>query len=487
MYHASPRAGSPLVAPNLVTTAAPILFPLPHAARIPSSVRSAGRLPVAKGGRQRRRAGPRRSRRRRRWCRRPRRARRAASRGPLGMLDVAAARAERDHDERRAERASLRAPSSGSVTPVSGRQLVVGDLDDVALRDQRLQHRRRLGRVLPQVRAPVRIGRDQAAGALGRGRAPSRSRRATARAPASSCRRARRARGPARSRRRRARRSSDPPTDGGRRGSCARRARRRDTKVTPVLAVRCTPTPLTSTPSAASRSRTIGAEGVGPDERHEADARAEPRQPDGDVGRRAAELAMEDVALGERARRDARGRSRPALRRTTGRPGHAWFSLAMNSSDLSGRPTWSMMIADSASRAPAFTDGGSANDRGAVQIERLRIDERAPHLVDERAAVAVAVRADDAAAPHVEHVARAAELDGAAGDARFELRTQAERVEQAQLEDAQRLGARRPGLERGEEGRRAARRSPARAGAAGSARAPPRRRSRRARPWRRRS
>ena len=35
---------------------------------------------------------------------------------------------------------------------------------------------------------------------------------------------------------------------------------------------------------------------------------------------------------------------------------------------------------------------------------------------------------------------------------RFELRTQAERVEQAQLEDAQRLGARRRGLERREEG-----------------------------------
>ena len=44
----------------------------------------------------------------------------------------------------------------------------------------------------------------------------------------------------------------------------------------------------------------VRAERVGPDERHETDARAEPGQPDGDVGRRAAELAMEDVALGER-------------------------------------------------------------------------------------------------------------------------------------------------------------------------------------------
>ncbi len=43
-----------------------------------------------------------------------------------------------------------------------------------------------------------------------------------------------------------------------------------------------------------------GAERVGPDQRHQAHARAEPRQADGDVGRRAAELPMKDVALGER-------------------------------------------------------------------------------------------------------------------------------------------------------------------------------------------
>src|SRR4051812_35485997 len=64
--------------------------------------------------------------------------------------------------------------------------------------------------------------------------------------------------------------------------------------------------------------------------------------------------------------------------------------------------------------------------RGAVQIERLRVDERAPHVVDERAAVAVTVRADDAAAAHVEHVAGAAELVGATGDARLELRLETE-------------------------------------------------------------
>ena len=43
-----------------------------------------------------------------------------------------------------------------------------------------------------------------------------------------------------------------------------------------------------------------GAERVGADQRHQADAHAEARQADGDVGRRAAEVAVEHVALGER-------------------------------------------------------------------------------------------------------------------------------------------------------------------------------------------
>ena len=145
----------------------------------------------------------------------------------------------------------------------------------------------------------------------------------------------------------------------------------------------------------------------------------------------------------------------------------------MNSSDLSGRPTWSRMIG--AERLAAARVDRAATARTPARRARpsacASTSARA-HLVDERAAVAVAMRAHDAAAPHVEHVARAAELDGAAGDARFELRPQAERVEQAQLEDAQRLGARRRRLERREEGHEQLEDLAARAGAAGSARAP---------------